>query len=114
MKKPQFGPGRPGRIFDVTLYKVTANTDTTEGRGSTYVIGWFVDAGVAKKAAKGKGVMGTDSPVDPVACSVIRTDDGSVFLVGDEVQITYEDPKEVRERALAKLTPEERNALGIK
>jgi hypothetical protein len=45
------------------IFEVYGNSDTTEGRGSKVHIGYFTDEGVAHKAAKGQGVMGTEATV---------------------------------------------------
>ena len=100
-----------------TVFQVIANTDTTEGRGSNYTVGWFLTEGVAKSAARGKGPMGTDARVEREQKDVVIVEAGGVrkiFLLGPPVDASYEDPAEVRRRALAKLTPEEREALGVK
>ncbi len=102
-------------ISDIDLYKATTNSDTTEGRGGTILIGYFVSKGVAEKAAKGRGVMGYDGQVDFVKCKVVtKNDTGESWTVGEKISILYEDPAEVRARALSKLTQEERAALGLK
>lgn len=103
-----------GYIFPVTLWRVMTNSDLTEGRGSQRTLGWFADPNVAAKAARGNYVMGSDCPVEQVVMNIIKTQAGKVFLLGEEVQIQYEDPREIRARAIAKLTPEERQVLGIK
>lgn len=102
-------------IHELTLYKVTTNSDTTEGRGATILIGWFIHEDVARKAARGQGVMGTDANVGPLRVKVAKTPGkkGKMYLLGDEVSTRYEDPAEVRARALAKLTDEEKAALGL-
>jgi len=107
------GP-RTGRIQNKTLYKVESNTDTTEGRGRQYTIGWFVDASVAESAARGQYVMGTDCPVKQEIITVFIEDESRrIFILGKEVEISYEDPKVVRDRALKKLSAAEKAALGL-
>ena len=101
-------------VFQMTLYRVRTNHDLTEGRGGEYTLGWFIDNAVAIKAAKGNYVMGSDCPVETRRELVVRTEDGKVFLLGERVEVKYEDPREVRARALSKLSPEEREVLGIK
>lgn len=105
---------RLAHVFDMTLYRVSTNSELNEGRGREYTLGWFVDNAVAMKAAKGNYVMGTDCPIERKVVTIVRTDDGKVYILGDRVEFQYEDPREVRARALAKLSPEERQVLGIK
>lgn len=102
------------RVFETTLFHVTTNTDTNEGRGAERTLGWFVDKRVAADAAKGNYVMGTDCPVHEKKVTVVQLDDGRLFLLGDNILVKYEDPRKVRARALAKLSAEEREVLGIK
>lgn len=102
------------QIFDMTLFRVTTNTDLTEGRGGERTLGWFIDNAIATRAAKGNYVMGTDCPIERKTCTVVRTEDGKLYLLGNPIEIEYEDPREVRARALSKLSPEERKVLGIR
>ena len=96
-----------GSVEQMTLYRVRTNTDLTEGRGAERTLGWFIDNAIALKAAKGNYVMGSDCPVESRRELVVRMESGEIFLLGERVEITYEDPREIKARALAKLTPEE-------
>lgn len=40
--------------------------------------------------------------------------DGEFFIVGEQVYNVYIDKEKLRKKALAKLTPEERELLGLK
>lgn len=100
-------------VFEMTLYRVSANSDSSEGRGYEYTLGWFVDDDIAMKAAKGNYVMGTDCPIERKVVTIVRTEDGKMHLLGERVEFQYEDPREVKANALAKLT-EKRKALGTK
>ena len=99
------------------LYKVQGHTDTTEGRGPMYTVGYFTDFEIAQRASKGKGVMGGDGSVETVTATVavFTADNGEVMhgIIKEFVQVEYEDPADVRKRALEKLTPKERKALGF-
>ncbi len=99
-------------VKHLTVYHVTTNTDLTEGRGGTVTIGYFLDEGIAKRAAKGEGVMGGDARIEQQQVTTVRILD-RVFLVGKEIHLSYDPPREVRARAIAKLTPEERRALRV-
>lgn len=104
--------GRDAKVVRLTLHRVEFNSDGNEGRGATSYE-YYLDAGTAATRAKHNFVMGTDCPVKAIEESVLVIGD-NIFRIGDEVVLQYEDPREVRARALAKLTPEERKVLGIK
>lgn len=106
-------PGYLAKIERVTLHHVTSNTELCEGRGATVTVGWFLDRGVAERAAKGRYVMGTDCPIETTTKTVARMDSGALHLLGEKIEVSYEDPEQVKRRALAKLTPEEMRALGL-
>lgn len=101
-------------VFEMTLFHVTTNTDLNEGRGSEKTVGWFVDEDIARRASRRNYVQGTDCPVVRKSCTVVRTEDGKLHLLGEPIEVEYEDPREVRARALQKLSSKERKALGIK
>jgi hypothetical protein len=105
---------RLGHIRRKTLHRVSYNSDTSEGRGQTSYT-FFASKDVALRAAKGNYVMGTDCPVVMTSPMVFIEDEtGATYLLGEKVEIQFEDPRVVRERALAKLTLEERAVLGLK
>lgn len=84
------------------IYRAERNQDQTEGRGPMVPIAYFFHKTDAQRAAKGHGVMGVG--------------DGDVVQV--KVYESFDDwgegrRIELRERALSKLTPEERKALGV-
>jgi len=98
-----------------TLYKVTTNSDLTEGRGNTVLIGYFMDHVLAQRAAKGKGVFGSDADVEPFVTTVLEvSEDGSsrFYKLGEEI-IRPRTKEEIKAEALKKLTPEEQDALGL-
>jgi hypothetical protein len=103
---------RDAKVVNVQLYRVTFNSDSMEGRGFTSYE-WYVDPTIANSRAKGNYGMGTDCPVDVIYAAIIVVGD-EMYRLGEQIKLHYEDPREVRERALAKLTPEERKVLGIK
>ena len=104
-------------IEDVTVYNVYANTDMTEGRGASVLSGTFLDGHAAKQWSQGRGVMGSPADVRGEARRIVRLD-GDVYILGPQVHLTIANAEEVaraafREKALAKLTPSERAALGL-
>jgi len=85
-----------------TIYLARENMDQTEGRGPMITIAAFEEEKDAKKAVKGRGVMGYG--------------DGAVAPL--KVYSNFEDWKhgkmtEAKRTALEKLTEEEREALGV-
>lgn len=97
------------------VYYVVSNTDTTEGRGASVVIGRYIDNNEAINAAKGKGVFGTDAKVESSFHPMIRVGK-KLYLLGAEVTpLTTEEEKRqaLREQALSKLSEEEKEALGV-
>ncbi len=107
---------RTAKVTDETIYVVTTNSDSTEGRGRDITIGRYFYRRAAEGAAKGAGVMGTDAKISHESAILVHLDSG-VFLVGQEVNMldeTVEDREAERQRALAKLTPRERElVLGV-
>lgn len=99
----------------LTFYAVTKNSDSTEGRGHTIQLGHFANEGQALTCAKDKRyakycVMGYHDPksaqynVMPVHIKLY--DNPEAFFA-------YHEKEAIRERALAKLNKEEREALGL-
>lgn len=76
-------------------------------------LGWFSTEDAAKKRAAKKGWYGSDGNVceEPTV-----TVDGKTYRLADTSPITVDDSDEraaaLREQAFAKLSPEEREALG--
>ena len=101
----------------VNVYEAIGPIDTNEGRG-TRSYGFYLQKEPAKRAAKYKGVMGTDGDVKIVSGYLFDIN-GSTKFVRDEDfhEVLLESPEEVRDRAKAKLkaslTTEEQKALGI-
>ena len=63
----------------LTVYIVTQNSDTTEGRGRKIDIGWFLNEADAYHHAQGKGVMGVGpGGIDKVTVS--DNDDDDPFI----------------------------------
>lgn len=103
------------KTYTADLYVVVLNTDTTEGRGRAYYQ-YYTCREVAEAAAKGAGTFGSDAPVRTsreVVVEIEGVDGPEFFRLGQEICATYEDPREVRARAISKLTDAERKALGV-
>jgi len=113
------------RVEVVSVWEVITNSDTTKGRERDVSLGIYANRMDALEAAHKKGVMGTDADVRAVDV-VKHTNIGSftnpdggpslVARIADIVPLrtAYENPRILREKALAKLTPIEREVLGLK
>jgi len=98
----------PARLETMFLHKVTGENDTTEGRGGSYLIGYFTDLEDAKKAAEGKGTWGQPGDIRTENQVVVIYNDPTtgaetVRLVGDAIRVFFESPEVTRARALEKL-----------
>lgn len=88
------------------VWESYTNSDLTEGRGAHVHIGYFLSKKDAERAGVGQGVMGTDARVRQVGeVSLI------VYETFDEFLAIQKEEK--RQQALAKLTQEERELLGL-
>lgn len=98
----------------IKVYACTANSDTVEGRGVTIVVGYFTSRADAEKVltderySKKWGPMGM--PVNPR------------YNLQENILVVYDSPTEFwdkhdtekhRRTGLAKLTKQEREALGL-
>ena len=93
------------RLMMRNVFEAYTNSDLTEGRGQHVSIGHFVHESDAKRATLGRGVMGTDADV--------RTVDLHVCVYDTFAEFEKEQHQSTRDRALAKLSLEERRALGL-
>lgn len=91
-------------------YELRAMTGETGSK----VIGYFTDANLAAASGKGEGWYGSDGMVGEVT---VLTQDGVIGFILDKESITLEEDAARRavaiQKALDKLTPEERELLGI-
>lgn len=99
----------------LTFYAVTKNSDSTEGKGYTIQLGHFANEGQALSCAKDKRyakycVMGVHHPDrahhDVIPVHIKLYDNPEAFFA-------HHDKLAIRERAIAKLNKEEREALGL-
>jgi hypothetical protein len=95
----------------VTVYEALENMDKLEGHGIYKTVAYTLDEELARKIAHGDGVI----PGKTARRTGIILDDGLCFLLALSVPIRIETDVEgaMRSVALAKLTPEERHALGL-
>jgi len=119
-----------------TVYVAYVNSDLTEGRGSNIPIAVCMSPFLAEKAAKGKNTQGGDGAVSVEQAVLIRVTESGKFNLHTQVvklsiafleghagpfevqdataQDLEEERKAIAARAISKLTPVERDALGIK
>lgn len=111
-------------IVESQHYEVISNTDLNEGRGREIVIGRVHGnhRAVADEMAAGRGVFGSDARVSLCVRRIVEWSEPGIRelrlnLLGDPIIICTEDPSRVKARyvasGLAKLTPEEKAALGL-
>ena len=96
------------------VHEVVTNSDTTEGRGTRVSLGYFLDLTQANEAAHGKGVWGSDARVESGTRKVVIVDVDHVYLLGEILLNKAALTAQARQRALDKLSAEDRQALGIK
>jgi hypothetical protein len=91
-------------MIELQVWKAARNSDLAEGRGYEILIGYFKYEDDAKLAAKGWGVMGVgDGNVAPVT---LRVYDSLGEFSENETEL-------LKNSALAKLTHQEKQALGL-
>lgn len=93
------------KTFVIDGYGAYINSDTNEGRGPDVLVGYFTHAADAKRAVKGKDGWGRDGRVKPVNETITICESYEDY----EVLIA----KNTKERALNKLSPEEKKILGL-
>jgi hypothetical protein len=111
--------GVVARIVPVVAYEAQGDTNMDDGRGPMRHIGWFLNEDLAREAAKGQGAMGTPGYVRNLTCDAViytdpKTNKEVIRRIGEVLAIEFDDTDEVRARALAKLSPKERQVLGLK
>lgn len=99
----------------IEYWDATSNSDLTEGRGYTKVIGSFESKGLAESVVMDKRyarycVMGVQTPND----SKYHVTHRIVTIHNDAEEFWNNTPEEIRKRAIAKLDADEIRILGIK
>jgi len=92
------------------VYEVRGDNDKTEGRGGTYLVGYYKNQDIANQASKNHGVMGSSGYISKHDAIEI---DGSVFLIKEK--ITLSDDVEIKlQNIMKKLSSEEINLLKFR
>lgn len=102
-------------ISHISAYEVRGETDTNEGRGGTYLVGYFSNSTLAAEAAESKGVWGSPGSVSPVSLVEVLFIDGTrVYYPNKPINLVNITTDELKARALAKLSDEDKKVLGVK
>jgi len=90
-----------GEVMSEPVWAAREEIDKTEGKGGSRIFAYFKKKEDAQQAAKHKGVWGQDGEVEPI------------YVHSSFAEWQAHINQELRQRALAKLTEEEKRALGI-
>lgn len=107
-----------GTLSTITVYQAYEDLDKNSGRGARRTIGYFTVRQHALNAAVKKGIWGANGDVEMKTFDVVTyTNPGTglelIRILGNQIEFTNEDIAEVKERALAKLSTQEKKALGL-
>lgn len=96
----------------VYVYEVQENLDKLEGHGAYQTVGYVADEQLAREMSH----LNPKTPGKIIKRIAIALSDGTYYLLADSMPIRIETTMEEAEKAnaLAKLTPEERQLLGLK
>jgi hypothetical protein len=113
-------PERRATIRTASVHRVIGNTDTTEGRGRSFTLGWFLDHGPATRFAQGRGVMGAPAEIESRTEQIVQVVDGAgrpiegeCYILGESIWTPEKAANKAVQEALAKLTVEDRRVLGL-
>lgn len=108
---PKESRHRNAAVFDHLVWVLSVDSDTDEGRGSISKH-YYANRKAAEVAGRRAGVFGRDLEPSTENPRIVWFED-KLYLLGAAITATIpESPATLKERALAKLTPEERKALG--
>jgi hypothetical protein len=107
------------RVKIQTVYVVLTNTDLTEGRGMDVRLAYAETMALAKDLGRGKYVMGSDCPVEPINGVVIEDENNKAWavdrnLLGKFYRISDDPRAKRREELLRQLSPEDLEILGVR
>lgn len=94
----------------IYLYKGMGQGDSDHGNAPWHTVGYFLTHAEATEAVKTAGGWGTAGKVQTIEAVVTST--GDYFLI-EGIEISPPPLERLRQKALAKLTPEEKKALGL-
>ena len=99
------------------IWNVIGNTDNIKGLGRPVNLGSFVNKSDAERWADGRGAMGAFVLVEKEYVTLVDAH-GALYVIGRRAftsisEAVVQQQADVKLRALAKLTAEERQALGL-
>jgi hypothetical protein len=94
----------------VTIYEGRGQGDSDHGNAPWFTVGWYLTEAEATEAVRTSGGWGT--PGDVRTASAIKTAEGDYYKIS-AIDITALSLKKARERALAKLSDEDKKVLGL-
>ena len=97
--------------FSMAVFELYTVSDMNEGCDDVH-LGYFVNSSDAMAVAKGKGPMGSTAPVRQTNIDIKVFESITEFLT-EQVESLRAQRADIRKRALAKLTAEELEALGL-
>ena len=95
----------------IDIFEVVSNTELNEGRGESIVIARFTTQSQAELYGRDKGVMGSNADIRPGKALLL--DNGKFLAVCGEITVSKDLHDFKRQKALAKLTPRDREVLGL-
>jgi hypothetical protein len=96
------------------VYEVRGELDTNEGRGGTFLVGFWDTKDAANIAAQGRGVWGEPGSIEEVHGFYVSVEGQVKFVKTEDLHtINTESKDKVIERAKSKLTTDELIALGL-
>lgn len=93
------------KTLKIKGYEAYTNSDLTEGRGRPVHIAYFTHEEDAKKATRGRGVMGTDAHYQAV--------NKTINVYDSYAEYTSTCDEQLRKAVLSKLTKDEKRVLGL-
>lgn len=105
-------------IRKLRIYEAYEDLEKNEGRGGTRLIGCYEYKDNAEAAGRGMGVMGYDNKPRERDVEIVTYIDPTTLkqvtrVLSDNI-VLADKAMEIRARAMAKLTAEECDALGLK
>jgi hypothetical protein len=93
----------------VYVYQGMGQGDSDHGNAPWHTVGYFLTEAEAKEAVKSAGGWGTPGQVKTI--HAIKSDD--LYYSFEMIEISPPPLERLRQKALAKLTAEEKKALGL-
>lgn len=102
-----------GEVPDGSVFEVRGDNDQTEGRGGTYVAGYFSSYPVAYKAAQGLGVMGTAGYISVAPAPAKVWDDHSQWKAQFSSRNPAAETRHIHLEQVLRLAPNDTAAMSV-